>query len=88
MLAANWRDLRSALSGGTIRLAGFAVIFALLGMFVQMVTVAYPILAPSSLTEVEFSSALNEDALPTDEPVSKVRLDKSRLFQRRLIGLV
>lgn len=80
MLVANWRDLRSALSGGAIRLAGFAVIFALLGMFVQMVTVAYPILAPSSLTEVAVSSALTEDALPTDEPVSKVRLDKSRLF--------
>ena len=40
-------------------------------MFVQMVTVAYPILAPSSLTEVAVSSALTEDALPTDEPVSK-----------------
>ena len=80
MRAANWRDLRSALSGGAIRLAGFAVIFALLGMFVQMVTVAYPILAPSSLTEVAVSSALTEDALLTDEPVIKVRPDNSRLF--------
>ena len=43
-----------------------------------MVTVAYPILAPSSLTEVAVSSALTEDALPTDE--LSCWLDKSRLL--------
>jgi hypothetical protein len=50
MFVVEWRAIRSGLSGGLIRLAGFFVIFALLGMFIQMVTVAYPILASSSLT--------------------------------------
>lgn len=50
MFVAEWRAIRSGLSGFFIRLAGFLVMFALLGMFVQMVTVAYPILASSSLT--------------------------------------
>ena len=43
MFVVEWRAIRSGLSGGLIRLAGFFVIFALLGMFIQMVTVAYPI---------------------------------------------
>lgn len=50
MFVAEWRAIRSGLLGFLIRLAGFLVMFALLGMFVQMVTVAYPILASSSLT--------------------------------------
>ena len=80
MPVAKWRDIRSALSGGAIRLAGFAVIFALLGMFVQMVTVAYPILAPSSLTEVVVSSGSKAIDLPTADPITDERLPKSRLF--------
>lgn len=61
MLAANARNLRSILSGAIVRLAGFAVICALIGMFVQMVMVAYPILAPSTLTPI---TALFEDSFP------------------------
>lgn len=61
MLAANARAIRSLLSGAVIRLAGFAVICSLIGMFVQMVMVAYPILAPSELTRV---SSLAEGSLP------------------------
>lgn len=61
MLAANARNLRSILSGAIVRLAGFAVICALIGMFVQMVMVAYPILAPSALTPI---TTPFEDSLP------------------------
>jgi hypothetical protein len=38
MFVAEWRAIRSGLLGFFIRLAGFLVMFALLGMFIQMVT--------------------------------------------------
>ena len=53
MLAVSGRAIRSVLAGTIVRLAGFAVIFAMLGMFAQMVTVAYPILAPSTLVAID-----------------------------------
>ena len=80
MPAFEWRDIRSALSGGAIRLAGFAVIFALLGMFVQMVTVAYPILAPSELTVLKVFHGLDEPDQPVDDSVAPPQFDDSRLF--------
>lgn len=80
MPAFEWRDIRSALSGGAIRLVGFAVIFALLGMFFQMVTVAYPILAPSELTALKIFHGLDESDPPVDDSVAPLQFDDSRLF--------
>lgn len=84
MFAAKWRDVRSALSGVVVRLAGFAVIFALLGMFVQMVSVAYPILSKSSLTEMEFSPAVGV----TDTPVVDSVIDSEPDFNGSQVVLV
>ena len=80
MRAFEWRDIRSAMSGGAIRLAGFAVIFALLGMFVQMVTVAYPILAPSELTTLKIFHGFDESDPPVGDSVAPPQFDDSRLF--------
>lgn len=55
MLADKNRNLRSMVAGSIVRLAGLAVICALTGMFVQMVSVAYPILAPSTLAPLTSS---------------------------------
>lgn len=78
MFVAEWRAIRSGLLGFLIRLAGFLVMFALLGMFIQMVTVAYPILASSSLTPAApsvvfdtssppFSSSTQETSSPSNQ---------------------
>ena len=80
MFVAEWRAIRSGLLGFLIRLAGFLVMFALLGMFIQMVTVAYPILASSSLTPAApsvvfdtsspaLSSATQETSSPSNQGV-------------------
>jgi hypothetical protein len=64
MFVVEWRAIRSGLSSFLIRLAGFFVIFALLGMFIQMVTVAYPILASSSLTPAAPSAVFDASSPP------------------------
>ena len=64
MFVAEWRAIRSGLLGFFIRLAGFLVMFALLGMFIQMVTVAYPILASSSLTPAAPSVVFDTSSPP------------------------
>ena len=77
MPVVNARAIRSFLAGAIVRFAGFAVIFSLLGMFVQMVTVAYPILAPSTLTPLgsdlkasAFEGKLEEDPVDSAGDVS------------------
>ena len=50
---ANWRHFKSVSLGLLIRAASFTVIFALLGMVVQMVVVAAPIFAPSTLERID-----------------------------------
>ena len=50
---ADWRHFKSVSLGLLIRAASFTVIFALLGMVVQMVVVAAPIFAPSTLERID-----------------------------------
>ena len=49
MPVTNWRHVKSVSLGLLIRVASFTVIFALLGMVVQMMVVAAPIFAASTL---------------------------------------
>lgn len=57
MPVVNWRYLLSAVFGLSIRIASLFAIVALLGMFLQMLVVAYPILAPSTLVSSQSMSA-------------------------------
>lgn len=50
---ANWRHFKSVSLGLLIRAASFTVIFALLGMVVQMMVVAAPIFAASTLERID-----------------------------------
>ncbi|MDB2313551.1 ABC transporter permease subunit [Luminiphilus sp.] len=50
---ADWRHFKSVSLGLLIRAASFTVIFALLGMVVQMMVVAAPIFAPSTLERID-----------------------------------
>lgn len=77
MPVVNARAIRSFLAGLIVRFAGFAVIFSLFGMFAQMVTVAYPILAPSTLTPLgadlktsAYGGKLEEDPIDSTRNVS------------------
>ncbi|MDB2377488.1 ABC transporter permease subunit [Luminiphilus sp.] len=53
MPVADWRHFKSVSLGLLIRAASFTVIFALLGMVVQMMVVAAPIFAPSTLERID-----------------------------------
>ncbi|MDC3251258.1 ABC transporter permease subunit [Luminiphilus sp.] len=53
MPVANWRYFKSVSLGLLIRAASFTVIFALLGMVVQMMVVAAPIFAASTLERID-----------------------------------
>lgn len=53
MPVANWRHFKSVSLGLLIRAASFTVIFALLGMVVQMMVVAAPIFAASTLERID-----------------------------------
>ena len=53
MPVANWRHFKSVSLGLLIRVASFTVIFALLGMVVQMMVVAAPIFAASTLERID-----------------------------------
>ncbi|MDA8662252.1 ABC transporter permease subunit [Luminiphilus sp.] len=53
MPVADWRHFKSVSLGLLIRAASFTVIFALLGMVVQMMVAAAPIFAPSTLERID-----------------------------------
>ena len=53
MPVTNWRHFKSVTLGLLIRVASFTVIFALLGMVVQMMVVAAPIFAASTLERID-----------------------------------
>lgn len=76
MPVTNWRHVKSVSLGLLIRVASFTVIFALLGMVVQMMVVAAPIFAASTLERID---APDEGR---DTPVSRTESRDADLTRR------
>jgi len=76
MPVANWRHFKSVSLGLLIRVASFTVIFALLGMVVQMMVVAAPIFAASTLERIDAPDG------GRGAPVSRTESQDADLTQR------